>query len=99
MPCTISEPYHALSEAYYAHPPLDPRTLPPLVPRRDAAVQEVWLTRCAMLRAVSRGFLQALCYCHDGGVLHGSLGVGSVLLGTFEDTAWKEQVWGGATRG
>ncbi|KAL6782004.1 hypothetical protein ACKKBF_B10265 [Auxenochlorella protothecoides x Auxenochlorella symbiontica] len=43
-------------------------------------------TRKRMLRAIARGLLRALCYCHVRGVVHGSLGSGSVLLSSFDDT-------------
>ena len=32
-----------------------------------------------------RGALQALAYCHERGVAHGSLGSGSILLSAFDD--------------
>lgn len=36
-------------------------------------------------RAIARGALQALAYCHEAGVVHGALGSGSVMLSTFDD--------------
>jgi serine/threonine protein kinase len=36
-------------------------------------------------RSITRGALQALAYCHDLGVVHGSLGSGSVMLSSFDD--------------
>ena len=36
-------------------------------------------------RAITRGALQALGYCHDLGVVHGSLGSGSLMLSSFDD--------------
>jgi hypothetical protein len=44
-------------------------------------------SRARMLRAVARGALRALTFCHDRGVVHGSLGSGSLLLSTFDDVA------------
>ncbi|GAB4823864.1 hypothetical protein N2152v2_010910 [Parachlorella kessleri] len=41
--------------------------------------------RIHMLRCICRASLAALAYCHDRGVVHGSLGSGSILLSTFED--------------
>lgn len=41
--------------------------------------------RVRMLRAIARGCLSALAFCHERGVTHGSLGSGSVLLSTFDD--------------
>lgn len=41
--------------------------------------------RARMLRAIARGALQALAYCHEAGVVHGALGSGSVMLSTFDD--------------
>lgn len=43
-------------------------------------------------RAICRGLLQALAFCHGRGVAHGSLGPGSVLLSTFEDRRARELV-------
>ena len=34
-----------------------------------------------------RGMIEAVIYCHQKGVVHGSLGSGSVLLSTFDDYA------------
>jgi hypothetical protein len=36
-------------------------------------------------RALIRGSLEALDYCHSQGVTHGSLGAGCVLLSTFDN--------------
>lgn len=41
--------------------------------------------RWGMLRRIARGMLRALCYCHERGVVHGSVGASSFLLSTFED--------------
>ncbi|KAK9863849.1 hypothetical protein WJX84_002840 [Apatococcus fuscideae] len=41
--------------------------------------------RCRMVRAIARGALEALAFCHDQGVAHGSLGPGSILLSTLDD--------------
>jgi hypothetical protein len=43
--------------------------------------------RARFLRAVARGALRALAFCHSAGVAHGSLGAGSILLSTFDDAA------------
>jgi hypothetical protein len=43
--------------------------------------------RARFLRAVARGALHALAFCHAAGVAHGSLGAGSILLSTFDDAA------------
>ena len=32
-----------------------------------------------------RGTLQALAYCHERSVAHGSMGSGSILLSTYDD--------------
>eukprot|EP00891_Asterochloris_glomerata_P005155 jgi/Astpho2/5155/Aster-x0666 len=42
-------------------------------------------SRCTMVRSIMRGALQALAYCHERGVAHGSLGSGSILLSAFDD--------------
>ena len=36
-------------------------------------------------RAIARGALEALAFCHDKEVVHGSLGPGSILLSTLDD--------------
>lgn len=36
-------------------------------------------------RKIARGAVEALAYCHERGVAHGSLGSGSILLSTFDD--------------
>ena len=41
--------------------------------------------RARMLRAIARGALRALAFCHDKAVVHGSVGSGSFLLSTFND--------------
>jgi serine/threonine protein kinase len=38
-------------------------------------------------RAIARGALRALAYCHEAGVIHGALGSGSLMLSTFDDRA------------
>lgn len=43
-------------------------------------------------RAITRGALQALAYCHDAGVVHGALGSGSVMLSTFDDRSHQRLV-------
>ena len=43
-------------------------------------------------RAIARGSLDALAFCHERGVIHGSLGSGSVLLSTFDDRAAPRQI-------
>jgi serine/threonine protein kinase len=41
-------------------------------------------TRCCC-RAIARGAVAALAFCHERGVAHGSLGAASFLLSTFDD--------------
>ncbi len=36
-------------------------------------------------RSICKGVLEALSFCHNRGVAHGSLGPGSILLSTFRD--------------
>ncbi|KAL4443512.1 hypothetical protein ABPG75_011249 [Micractinium tetrahymenae] len=48
--------------------------------------------RARMLRAITRGALQALTYCHEAGVVHGALGSGSVMLSTFDDRSYQRLV-------
>ncbi|KAK9820410.1 hypothetical protein WJX72_010028 [[Myrmecia] bisecta] len=43
--------------------------------------------RCQMLRAIAKGTLTALAYCHELDVAHGSLGSGSIMLSTLDDTS------------
>eukprot|EP00887_Chlorella_sp_A99_P006053 scaffold22.g6053.t1 len=38
-------------------------------------------------RAIARGALEALAFCHERGVVHGALGSGSLMLSTFDDRA------------
>lgn len=48
--------------------------------------------RYNMLRAICRGLLNSLGYCHDRCVVHGSLGSGSFLLSTFNDKDWNRLI-------
>ena len=41
--------------------------------------------RNRMLRSITAGALRALGFVHDRGVIHGSIGSGSLLLSTFND--------------
>ena len=47
----------------------------------EGDVTAVWI------RSILRGVMEAVIYCHTKGVVHGSLGSGSVLLSTFDDYA------------
>ena len=40
---------------------------------------------CCCCRAIARGAVAALAFCHERGVAHGSLGAASFLLSTFDD--------------
>lgn len=51
-----------------------------------------WLRPPRTSRAIARGSLEALAFCHERGVIHGSLGSGSVLLSTFDDRAASRQI-------
>lgn len=42
--------------------------------------------RFRMLRSISAGAVRALGFVHDRGVIHGSIGSGSLLLSTFSDS-------------
>ncbi|KAK9815061.1 hypothetical protein WJX73_006220 [Symbiochloris irregularis] len=42
--------------------------------------------RCTMVRTIVQGSIAALAHCHDRDTVHGSLGAGSILLSTFDDT-------------
>jgi serine/threonine protein kinase len=42
--------------------------------------ESLWLCR-----TIAKGALQALSFCHERGVAHGSLGSASILLSTFDD--------------
>jgi len=42
--------------------------------------------RYRMLRSIARGTLRAVAYCHERNVVHGSIGSGSFLLSTFDDS-------------
>jgi len=41
--------------------------------------------RIRMIRAITRGTLGALAFCHERNVVHGSVGSGSFLLSSFDD--------------
>jgi hypothetical protein len=44
--------------------------------------------RTKMLKAITAGALKAVGYVHDRGVIHGSIGSGSLLISTFNDSDW-----------
>ena len=44
--------------------------------------------RYKMLKAITAGALKAVGYVHDRGVIHGSIGSGSLLISTFNDSDW-----------
>ena len=46
------------------------------------ALSDAWRAR----RAIVRGSLQAMAYCHERGIAHGALGPSSLLLNTYEDS-------------
>eukprot|EP00884_Botryococcus_braunii_P022362 jgi/Botrbrau1/880/Bobra.0167s0005.1 len=45
-----------------------------------------------MVRSIAKGALEALAYCHERGVAHGSLGSASILLSTFDDRKSRDMV-------
>ncbi len=49
-----------------------------------ACVHDVRMYAC-LCRSICKGVLEALAFCHQRGVAHGSLGPGSILLNTFRD--------------
>ena len=53
------------------------------------AVGRDWLWPC---RSICKGVLEALAFCHNRGVAHGSLGPGSILLSTFRDQQSRELI-------
>lgn len=76
--------YRQLQWAYLPHPLLfSLPTSPPLNPPTLSLNLQSLLPACR--RSICRGALAALAYCHSRGVVHGSLGSGSVLLSTFSD--------------
>lgn len=50
---------------------------------KDAGLRD----RAKMLKAIARGALNSVAYCHERAVVHGSLGSGSFLMSTFDDQA------------
>jgi hypothetical protein len=44
--------------------------------------------RTKMLKAITAGAIKAVGYVHDRGVIHGSIGSGSLLISTFNDSDW-----------
>jgi len=49
-----------------------------------ACEHDVRMYAC-LCRSICKGVLEALAFCHQRGVAHGSLGPGSILLNTFRD--------------
>ena len=52
--------------------------------------KQLWQTHdshmlACLCRSICKGVLEALSYCHNRGVAHGSLGPGSILMNTFRD--------------
>ena len=59
---------------------------------KDDGGSNVGKERKRMLKAITRGCLYALGYVHDRGVIHGSVGSGSILLSTFNDAEYNRLV-------
>lgn len=48
--------------------------------------------RVCMYRAIARGAVAALAFCHERGIAHGALGAACFLLSTFDDRRASELV-------
>jgi len=70
-----------------ALPPFDPTAASPGLRLWERVDRTPLRLRHNMLRAIIRGVLRAVDKCHRGGVVHGSLGTGSIMLNTFDDTS------------
>ncbi|KAI8105897.1 hypothetical protein M9434_000476 [Picochlorum sp. BPE23] len=53
--------------------------------RLFGANDTAYMNRKCMVKAVIQGMLEAVAFCHDKSVAHGSLGSGTFLLSTFND--------------
>ena len=51
-------------------------------------VESATRDRLCMIKAICKGILTSIGYCHDRQVVHGSLGSGCFLLSTFRDQEW-----------
>ncbi|PNH11832.1 hypothetical protein TSOC_001332 [Tetrabaena socialis] len=53
--------------------------------KREVAEAEAWRARHRTLRALARGLLGAVAFCHAAGVVHGSLSSGTVFVSSTDD--------------
>lgn len=60
--------------------------------RLFGAEQAAVNNRKNMIRCIIKGMLEAVSYCHDHAVAHGSLGSGTFLLSTCNDRDWKNLI-------
>jgi len=67
--------------AYFTAEQKPPSVLWPWAKSKRAEIE----ARHKMIRSIFRGIMEAVRWCHEKGVVHGSLGSGSVLLSTFDD--------------
>eukprot|EP00210_Caulerpa_lentillifera_P002425 g2324.t1 len=74
--------------AYFSAEQITPGTIWPWAKSKQRERQ----ARQKMIRKICKGLFEAVQFCHERGVVHGSLGSGSILLSTFDDHAADELV-------
>lgn len=67
--------------AYFSAEQITPGTIWPWAKSKQREIE----ARHKMLRMICRELFKAVLFCHEHGVVHGSLGSGSILLSTFDD--------------